>query len=311
MTRPALPAPPLGERAAGDRLYRLALGACAACVPLLLAMVAGALLAGAWPALAGGGLRVLAGAGWDPVREHFAVGPALLGTLLTSVVALAVAAPLAVVSALWVAELAPPRLRAPLAATGDLLAAVPGVVYGLFGVLVLVPALRASVLPALQGITGSATPTYGPSLLAAALVLAIMVLPFITAVSREVLRAVPASQREAALALGATPWETATQVVLPYARAGVAGAVMLGLGRALGETIAVAMVVGGAHGWAPSLLAPGYTLGALVANEFGEASGASHLAALMAAALALFLVTLVVNAIARWLVGRVAAEDAA
>jgi phosphate transport system permease protein len=154
---------------------------------------------------------------------------------------------------------------------------------------VLVPALRAHVVPLLRerlglgGLAAFGGPAYGPSVLAASLVLAIMVLPFIAAVSREVLRAVPAAQREAALALGATRWETATQVVLPYARSGVVGGVMLGLGRALGETIAVAMVVGGAHGWATSLLAPGYTLGALVANEFGEASGDLHLAALMAA----------------------------
>jgi len=308
---------PLGARTTGDRAYRAVLAACAAAVPLLLALVAWELTRGAWPALAASGARLLTSAEWDPVRERFAFGPALAGTLVSAALALVVAAPLALAAALYVAELAPARLRGPLAALVDLLAAVPSVVYGLWGVQVLVPALRAHVVPLLRERLGLGAlaafdgPSYGPSVLAASLVLAIMVLPFIASVSREVLRAVPAAQREAALALGATRWETATAVVLPYARSGVVGGVMLGLGRALGETIAVAMVVGGAHGWTTSLLAPGYTLGALVANEFGEASGDLHLAALMAAGLALFLVTLLVNAVARWLVGRVAAGEGA
>lgn len=308
----------LGARAAagGDRAYRLAIALCAATVPALLGIVAVALVRGAWPALADGGAATLLTSGWDPVRERFALGPALAGTLLTAALALLVATPLALAAALWTAELAPARLRTPVAALVDLLAAVPGVVYGLWGVQVLVPWLLADVAPALRalpvvgGWAWLAGPSYGPSLLAASVVLAIMVLPFIAAVSREVLLAVPGAQREAALALGATRWETATRIVLPYAGRGVVGAVMLGLGRALGETIAVAMVVGGAHAWPTSLLGPGYTLGALVANEFGEASGDRHLAALMLAGLALFGVTLVVNALARWLVARVADAEA-
>jgi phosphate transport system permease protein len=301
------------RRSAGDRAYVAATAACAAALPLLLAFIAWELGRGAWPALARFGAGFLGREAWDPVRDAFAVGPALLGTLVTAGVALTLAAPLAVAAAVYTAELAPVRLRAPLGATVDLLAAVPSVVYGLWGLQVLVPALRASVVPALRAVPGLgalvAGPAYGPGLLAASLVLAVMVLPFVCAVSREVLRAVPQAQREAALALGATRWETASQVVLPYAARGVLGAVGLGLGRALGETIAVALVVGGAHGWPGSLLAPGYTLGSLVANEFGEASGDLHLAALMAAGAALFVVTLVVNALARWLVRRVGTQD--
>ncbi len=301
---------------AGDLLFRVALGACALCVPLLLGVVAWELTRGAAPALARFGAGVVSGATWDPVRGRFGIAAAFAGTLVTSALALALATPLALAVAVYTAELAPGRLARPLAALTDLLAAVPGVVYGLWGLHVLVPALRAHVMPLLRDTLGLGStpffrgPAYGPSLLAAALVLAIMITPFIAAVAREVLRAVPAAQREAALALGATRWEAAVDVVLPAAAGGIVGGVMLGLGRALGETIAVALVVGGRHDLTASLLSPGYTLSALVANEFAEASDALHQSALMAAALALFVVTLLVNAVARWLVRRVADGDA-
>jgi phosphate transport system permease protein len=300
-----------------DRAYAALLGAGALAVPLLLAGAAWALARGGLPTVAAGGAwDFLSRAAWDPVHGDFAVGPALAGTLVTAALALALAAPLGLAAALYTAELAPPRLRAPLAALVDLLAAVPSVVYGLWGLHVLVPAVRTAVGPFLRDTLGLgrfaafAGPAYGPSVLAAALVLAVMVLPYVAAVSREVLRAVPAAQREAALALGATPWEAAVGVVLPHARAGVVGAVLLGLGRALGETMAVAMVIGAAHRGPGSLLAPGYTLASLLANEFAEAGDDRHLAALLAAGLALFAATLVVNAVARWLVGRVARPDA-
>ena len=302
------------RRSGADRVYDGALALCAACVPVLLAVVAWELARGGWPAFARFGAGFLTRDAWDPVRQSFAVAPALVGTLVTALLALALATPLALGVAVYSAELAPPRVRTALVLAVDLLAAVPGVVYGLWGLHVLVPALRAHVMPALRDDLGLgrtpffAGPLYGPSILAAALVLAVMIVPFIAAVAREVLRAVPAAQREAAFALGATRWEAAVQVVVPYAASGIFGGVMLGLGRALGETIAVALVVGGAHGFSASLLAPGYTLAALVANEFGEASDDLHLSALMAAAAALFAVTLVVNAVARWLVGRVGRE---
>jgi phosphate transport system permease protein len=251
---------------------------------------------------------------WDPVRCELRVAPAL-AERSSPRAGLALATPLALGVAVYSAELAGPRVRGALVLAVDLLAAVPSVVYGLWGLHVLVPALREHVMPVLRDDLGLgrtpffAGPLYGPSVLAASLVLAVMIVPFVAAVAREVLRAVPASQREAAFALGATRWEAAVDVVVPYAASGIVGGVMLGLGRALGETIAVAMVVGGAHGFSASLLAPGYTLAALVANEFGEASDDLHLAALMAAAGALFAVTLVVNAVARWLVGRVARQE--
>ncbi|NUR20267.1 MAG: phosphate ABC transporter permease subunit PstC, partial [Gemmatimonadaceae bacterium] len=189
--------------------------------------------------------------------------------------------------------------------------AIPSVVYGLWGIFVLIPLLRAHVVPFLKdtlhlGATPLFSgPNYGPSMLAAGAILAIMVLPYISAVSREVLLAVPRSQREAALALGATRWETIWGAVLPYARSGIIGGIILGLGRALGETMAVTMVIGNTHEISASLLAPGYTMASLIANQFSEATGDLHLSALMAVGFTLFVVTLIVNGLARWLDWRV------
>jgi phosphate transport system permease protein len=314
---PALARTPRTAAGVSDRVYRVVLVACAVCIPLLLAVVGWELARGAAPAFVRFGPGLLTGDIWDPVHARYAVAPALAGTLVTSALALTIATPLALAVAVFTAELAPSWLARPLAALADLLAAVPGVVYGLWGLHVLVPALRADVMPFLRDTLGlGRTPffsgtAYGPSLLAASLVLAVMITPFIAVVAREVLRAVPSAQREAALALGATRWEAAVDVVVPYAASGIVGGVMLGLGRALGETIAVALVVGGRHELTASLLSPGYTLAALMASEFAEASAELHLSALMAAGLALFVVTLIVNAIARWLVGRVARGDRA
>lgn len=302
-------------RAGADRAYAAVLAGGALVVPCLLVLAAWALARGGAPLFAGVGGRgtwdFLTRDTWDPVRGTFGVGPAVAGTVVTAVLGLVLAAPLGLATAVYTTELAPARLRAPLAALVDLLAAVPSVVYGLWGLQVLAPAVRTAVGPFLRDTVGLgrfalfAGPAYGPSVLTASLVLAVMVLPYVAAVSREVLGAVPAAQREAALALGATPWEMAVGVVLPHARAGVAGAVLLGLGRALGETLAVAMVIGAAHRPPGSLLAPGYTLASLLVNEFAEAGDDRHLAALFAAGLALFAVTLGVNAVARGLVGRV------
>jgi phosphate transport system permease protein len=192
---------------------------------------------------------------------------------------------------------------------------VPSVVYGLWGIFVLIPLLRTGVVPFLKdtlhlGATPLFSgPNYGPSMLAAGVILAIMILPYISAVAREVLRAVPRSQREAALALGATRWEMIWGAVLPFARSGIIGGVILGLGRALGETMAVTMVIGNTHEISSSLLAPGYTMASLIANQFSEATGDLHLSALMAVGFTLFVVTLIVNGIARWLVWRVARHD--
>ncbi|MFN9213241.1 MAG: phosphate ABC transporter permease subunit PstC [Gemmatimonadota bacterium] len=291
---------------AGDRAWRATTGLAAAVIPAALLLVTVVLVVGAWPALADAGPGLVASRTWDPGRGTFGAGAALVGTLLTSLLAVLVAAPLGVATAVVTVELAGPRLSRVLAALSDLLAAVPSVVYGLWGAAVLVPLLRSELFPRLKPlgrvIPLLAGPAYGPSLLAAALLLALMILPYVTAVSREVLAAVPRSQREAALALGATRWEMLRDAVLPGARHGILGGVALALGRALGETMAVTMVIGNRHDLSWSLLSPGYTLSSLLANEFGEASGDRHLAALMAVALLLLVVTLLVNAVARGLV---------
>jgi phosphate transport system permease protein len=296
---------------AGDRIYGIALTAFAACVPLLLLLIALELLRGALPALTEFGPSFFISSVWDPVRGNFGIAPAIYGTLLTSFIALLLATPLAIGVAIFLSDFAPPWLRQPVAFLVDLLAAVPSVVYGLWGFFVLIPFLRNHLVPLLTDTLGlGATPLFsgtnsGPSVLAAGVVLAIMVLPYISAVSREILLAVPRSQREAALALGATKWEMIWGAVLPYAKSGIIGGVILGLGRALGETMAVAMVIGNAPSISASVLAPGSTLASLVANKFREATTELEYSALIAAGFALFAITLVVNALARWLVLRV------
>ncbi len=304
-------APRLAGGALGDRIYHGVIAGFAMCVPLLLALVAGELLEGGWPTFRHFGLSFFTSSEWDPVSGEFGAAPAIYGTVVSSMIALLVATPLALGVAVFLSELAPRWMRQPVAALVDLLAAIPSVVYGLWAIFVLLPRLRDPIVPFLRDTLHlGATPffsgvAYGPSLLAAGLVLAIMVLPYIASVSREVLLAVPRAQREAALALGATRWEMIRGAVLPYARSGIIGGVILGLGRALGETMAVTMVIGNRHEISASLLAPAYTMASLIANEFSEASGDAHLSALMAVGFTLFLVTIAANATARWLVWRV------
>ena len=293
----------------GDWAYRAFTTACALSIPLLLVVLGIVIVRAAWPAIVTHGGDLVAGRTWDVAHERFGALPAVVGTLLSSALALLVATPLAIGAAIFTSELAPQRLRAPVAFLIDLLAAIPSVVYGLWGLFVLVPILRLYVMPSLEASLGGLPlfrgPIYGPSLLAAGLVLAIMILPYIAAVSREVLAAVPRAQREAALALGATRLEVIRDAVLPYARSGLVGGVMLGLGRALGETMAVTMVIGNRHAIPSSLFDPAYTMASLLANEFGEASTDGHMSALMAVAGLLLVITLVVNMLARWLVWRV------
>lgn len=301
-----------GSVTTGDRVFDVVTTACALAVPALLLLVLVEVGRAAWPALAHGSASLVASARWDPPHGEFGAAGAIVGTVVTSVLAVALAAPLALSVAVYGTEFAPPRLRAALAWLLDLLAAVPSIAYGLWGAFVLVPAMRAVVIPALQGLplVGRlplfAGPAYGPGLLTAAVLLAIMILPYMAAVTREVLAAVPRAQREAALGLGATRWEMVRDAVLPWARAGIVGGVVLGLGRALGETMAVTMVIGNRHDLPTSLLAPGYTMASLIANEFSEASGDLHLSALMAVGLVLLVVTVGINALARLLVARVA-----
>ena len=243
---------------------------------------------------------------WDPVTGEFGAAPFLYGTLVTSAIALLVAVPLGVGVAIFLSELAAPRLSSAIGLLLELLAAVPSVIYGLVGIAVLVPLMRTVIEPALKGafrgfplFTG---PSYGVGFLTAGLVLAVMVVPFIVSVGREVLLAVPREQREGALALGSTRWESVWHVVLPHAKAGLYGAIFLALGRALGETMAVTMVIGNRPEIAASLLAPGYSMAAVIANEFTEATGDLYLSALIEIGLVLFALTMVVNAAARLLI---------
>jgi phosphate transport system permease protein len=301
----------------GDRIYRWVTTGFALVVPLLLGMIAWAVFRAGWPAMHRFGIAFFTESDWDPVNGRFGAAPALYGTLVSSAIALVLATPLAVGVAIFLSEFAPQRVRQPFAFLVDLLAAIPSVVYGLWGILVLVPFLREHVMSFIRDTLHLGNtplfsgPAYGPSMLAAGCILAIMILPYISAVTREVLLAVPRSQREAALALGATRWEMIWDAVLPYARSGIIGGIILGLGRALGETMAVTMVIGNAHDISASLFAPGYTMASLIANEFSEATNDLHVSSLMAVGAGLFIVTVIVNVIARWLVWRTARGQAA
>ena len=302
---------PVKTSARGDRVFQIVITAFAVSIPLLLVIIAVSIGLAAWPALSRSGLSFLTGSKWDVGAGEFGAAPAIYGTVVSSALALLIATPLALGVSIFLSEIAPKWLRQPIGFLVDLLAAIPSVVYGLWGIFVLIPILRDPVAPFLKDTLhlGSTPlfsgPNYGYSMFAAGLILAIMILPFISAVTREVLLAVPRSQREAALALGATRWEMIRDAVIPYARSGIIGGIILGLGRALGETMAVTMLIGNRAEISASLFAPGYTMASLIANEFTEATSDAHLSALMAVGAVLFVVTLIVNAIARWLVWRV------
>jgi len=293
-----------------DRIYQRALTAFALALPALILVILGVLLVDALPALRRFGPSFLWTSTWDPVAEVYGAAPMIFGTLASSLLALLLAVPLALSVAIFLTEFSPRWLRQPVAFLVELLAAIPSVVYGTWGIFVLIPFLRSYVVPPLKVLLGW-TPFlqgvfYGNSLLAGGIILAIMIVPYIAAVSREVLIAVPTSQREAALAMGATRWEAVRTAVLPYGRAGLIGAVILGLGRALGETMAVTMVIGNRHDIGVSVLQPAYTMAAAIANEFSEATTGMYQSALVEVGLILFVLTVVVNAIARILIWRVA-----
>jgi phosphate transport system permease protein len=303
-------AEPIEGSSVGDRIYRWTTTGFALIIPALLLLIAWEVFAAGWPALHKFGFGFFTESHWDAVKGQFGAAPAIFGTIVSSIIALIIATPLAIGVAVFLSEFAPVWVRQPVAFLVDLLAAIPSVVYGLWAVLVLVPFLRDTVMAFIKNSLhlGSVPlfsgPAYGPSMLAAGCILAIMIVPYISAVTREVLLAVPRSQREAALALGATRWEMIWDAVLPYARSGIIGGIILGLGRALGETMAVTMVIGNRHEISASLFAPGYTLASQIANEFSEATSDLHVSALMALGAALFIVTIIVNVIARWLVWR-------
>src|SRR5918997_1083286 len=304
-------ATPSLERAEyGDRIFKGVLTLAAIVVPILLGFLVYELWDGAALAIDRYGFDFVTSSTWDPVAEEFGALPLIFGTLASSLLALLIAVPLSLGVAIYLTEFAPASVRQPVAFLIGLLAAIPSVLSGLWGIFVFIPLFRTPVFPFLRETLGFLPlfqgPIYGPSMLAAGIILAIMVMPYIMSVGREVLLAVPNTQREAALALGATRWEAVTTAVLPYARSGIVGAVILGLGRALGETMAVTMLIGNRHEIAASLFAPGYTMAAAIANEFSEAVGDLHLSALAYVAFLLFVVTVTVNAGARLLIWRVA-----
>jgi phosphate transport system permease protein len=243
---------------------------------------------------------------WDPIVDQYGALPFVYGTMVTSAVALVIAVPLGIGAAIFLAELAPPRVSDTLQFFIDLLAAVPSVIYGLLGVFIVVPLMRTVIYPALNKPFGYLPifkgPSYGVGFMTAGIVLAIMVIPYIISVSREVLLSVPRDQREAALALGSTRWESTWKVVVPFAKTGIMGSIFLALARALGETMAVAMVIGNTPKIAASLFAPGYSIAAVIANEFTEATGDLYLQSLIALGLVLFLLTFILNGLARLLI---------
>jgi phosphate transport system permease protein len=289
-----------------DEGFHAAMWACGATVLLIVGLIVYELVtkgALAWHAF---GWKFFFTHDWDPVNEQFGALPFVYGTIVSSILALIISVPLAVGVAVFITEMSPRWLRGSLAFTTELLAAIPSVIYGLWAIFVLVPLLRQYVEPFLGkylGWTGllEGAP-YGIGMLAAGVILAIMIIPIISAITREVMTAVPQQQREAVLALGATRWEMIRMGVLRNARAGIVGGIILGLGRALGETMAVTMVIGNRAEIAKSLFAPGYTMASVIANEFSEATGDLYLSSLVQIGLALFLVTIVVNILAQLLV---------
>ncbi len=295
-----------------DRIFRRVTLASAIIVLLLFTGIIVSLLSGAWPAMRAFGLPFLWTQAWNPVTEKFGALAPIYGTLVTSAIAMLISIPVGIGIAIFLTELCPRPLRRPIGIAVELLAGIPSIIYGIWGFFVLVPLLQQDFMPGiistLAGVpvlsTLFAGPPYGIGIFTAGLILAIMILPFISAITRDVFETVPPVLSEAAYGLGATRWEVLWNVVLPYSRAGVVGGVMLALGRALGETMAVTFVIGNAHRILPSLFAPGTTISATIANEFTEAVGDLYTPALVELGLILFLVTFLVLAAAQYMLYR-------
>jgi phosphate transport system permease protein len=295
-----------------DRLfYLLTLGSAALVVVLLLGVLV-SLLVGAWPALSTFGPAFVWTQRWSPVKEIFGALAPIYGTLVTSLIAMIIGIPVSFGIAIFLTEICPQRLRRPIGIAIELLAGIPSIIYGLWGFFVLAPFLQTTVQPALTaslgklpvlGVLFGGAP-YGIGLLTAGIILAIMVLPFITSITRDVFLTVPTLLRESAYGMGMTTWEVCWSIIVPYTRVGLVGGVMLGLGRALGETMAVTFVIGNSHNISPSLLAPATTISATIANEFNEATGALYTSSLIALGLILFVITFAVLALAKWLLAR-------
>jgi phosphate transport system permease protein len=295
----------VARRAIADPVFKTLTLLMAVTVFVLIVLIGYELAHGSNLSLRKFGWRFLVSSEWDPVNEQFGAVPFILGTLVSSAIALVIAAPLSIATAVYLTEVAPNWLRQTMTLFIELLAAVPSVILGLWGIFVMVPWCRLHLFPGLRDSLGFLPlfqgPIYGVSMLAGGIIIAIMILPIVTSVSREILRSVPGLQREAAYALGATRWEVTRIAVLSYAKKGLFGAVILGLGRALGETMAVTMVIGNRPEIAKSLFAPGYTLASVVANEFTEATTDMYLSGLFELGLVLLGVTVLVNALAQLL----------
>jgi phosphate transport system permease protein len=289
-----------------DQMFSYLMVLCAVSIFVIVLLILYVLIANSQMSMHAFGWKFFSGRIWDPVAGDFGALPFIYGTVVSSLLAVFMAVPLALLVAIFLLEICPPFLRGPISFFTELLAAIPSVVYGLWGVFVLVPIIRDQAGPVLikyLSWTGFfVEPNFGVGMFAASVILAIMIFPVISSISRDVMRVVPVSQREAALALGATRWEMIRISILRNSRIGIVGSVILGLGRALGETLAVTMVIGNHPDMLKNLFAPAYTLSSVIANEFTEATGDLYLSALIEIGLALFLVTIVVNAIARLLV---------
>jgi phosphate transport system permease protein len=297
----------------GDTAFRHLTRAAAIGVLVLLSGVMFSLISGSIPALRTFGFSFFISERWNPVTENFGALPAIYGTVITSFIAMLIAVPVGLMIAFFLTELCPQWLRRPIGIAIELLAGIPSIIYGIWGLFVFAPVLQETLQPFLIDTLGNtpliaplfAGPPYGIGMLTAGLILAIMVLPFITSISRDVFEAVPSVLKEAAYGIGCTTWEVVRNVVLPYTRVGVIGGIMLALGRALGETMAVTFVIGNAHRISASVLAPGTTISATIANEFTEAVGDLYTSALIALGLILFIITFIVLACARYLLLRI------
>jgi phosphate transport system permease protein len=295
-----------------DGFFRRSTQSAALIVLLILGGAIVSLIKGSIPAFQAFGFGFFTTEVWNPVTEKFGAGAAIFGTLVTSIIAMAIAVPVGIGIAIFLTELCPPALRRPIGIAIELLAGIPSIIYGIWGLFVFAPFLQQHVQPALIALFGHvpilssifAGPPYGIGMLTASLILAIMVLPFVASISRDVFETVPPMLKESAYGIGCTTWEVVSNIVIPYTRVGVIGGVMLGLGRALGETMAVTFVIGNAHKISASLIAPGTTISATIANEFTEAVGDLYTSSLIALGLILFMITFIVLAIARLMLMR-------
>jgi phosphate transport system permease protein len=296
-----------------DMVFRAATRASAILVLVLLGGVAISLIAGSWEALSKFGISFLTTESWNPVTENFGALAPIYGTIVTSTIAIVIAVPIGIGIAVFLTELCPRPLRRPIGIAVELLAGIPSIIYGIWGLFVFAPFLQTTIQPFViwlfKGIPGLdslfAGPPYGIGLLTSSLILAIMVLPFITSITKDVFDTVPAVLKESAYGIGCTTWEVTRRVTIPYTRVGIMGGVMLGLGRALGETMAVTFVIGNAHRISASLFAPGTTISATIANEFTEADGNLYTSSLVSLGLILFIITFIILAIARYMLLRI------